>query len=136
MLDTVALVLAVLLVVAALALAAVALAGLLQRLPRNRWAGVRTPASLASDDAFRVANKVAAAPMLAAAAFCAVGAGALLGLDGWLRPVAVLVAVAAALVTAGAGGALGARAAEAAPSCAPEQCASCTGCSLLDARQG
>ena len=68
---------AVLLGVGAVALAGVGLAGLLGRLPRNRVAGVRTPASLASAEAFRVANRVAAPAVLAGALVLVLGALAL-----------------------------------------------------------
>lgn len=133
-----ALVPAVVLIIAASALATVALASLRERLPRNRWAGVRTPSSLASEDAFRLANKVAGLPLLAAAVFLALGAAASLGLDGALRLTAVPMCVVAALVTAVAGGALGSKAASSvaasAHDCAPQRCATCTGCALVDAQ--
>jgi uncharacterized membrane protein len=38
----------------------VSVLGWQQKLPRNGYAGVRTPATMRSDEAFRVANKVAA----------------------------------------------------------------------------
>ena len=42
-------------------LVTVAVLGARGRLPRNRWIGVRTPVTLASDAAFALANRVAAA---------------------------------------------------------------------------
>lgn len=135
MLGPTALLVAVVLLLAAATLAAVAIASLREVLPRNRWAGVRTPASLASDDAFRTANKVAALPVLTGAVFLVVGAVAALGLDGALQPTAVLMCVLATFVTVAAGGTLGSRAAAmvaAAEQCAPQRCASCTGCALVD----
>jgi len=48
----------------------VGFAGLLGRLPRNRWAGVRTPSSLASDHAFTLANRVAGPAVLAGGTCC------------------------------------------------------------------
>ncbi|MDN5930575.1 MAG: SdpI family protein, partial [Pseudonocardia sp.] len=56
------LVIAALLVLAGLVLLAVAVLGARGRLRRNRWVGVRTAETLASEAAFAVANRVAAAP--------------------------------------------------------------------------
>ncbi|MGH3918901.1 MAG: SdpI family protein, partial [Pseudonocardiaceae bacterium] len=50
------------------ALLTVGLLGWRQRLPRNRFAGIRTPATLRSEAAFVAANRVAAPPVLAAGA--------------------------------------------------------------------
>ncbi len=55
----------VILILAGLALIAVAVASWQERLPRNSLAGVRTPSTMRSDQAFKVANKVAA-PLTAA----------------------------------------------------------------------
>ncbi len=128
-----ALVVAVILFVAAAALGAVAVLSLREELPRNRWAGVRTPASLVSDEAFRAANKAAALPILAGGLFLALGAVAVLSMNGLLRPIAVLMCVVATLLAVGAGGALGSRAAAATPGCAPQRCSTCTGCALSEA---
>ncbi|MGH3985268.1 MAG: SdpI family protein [Pseudonocardiaceae bacterium] len=103
-----------------------------QRLPRNRFAGVRTPATLRSDAAFIAANRVAALPVLAAGAVCAAGGGLALGADGWALTVIVAVAGAGAVGLLLAGGLLGHRVAAAIP--APTGgCAGCTcsgaGCS-------
>ncbi|WP_037177137.1 SdpI family protein [Rhodococcus sp. UNC363MFTsu5.1] len=105
---------ATVLFVVALAIGVVAVAGITGRLPRNRWAGVTTPEALASDDAFRLANRIAAPTMAAAALLLVIGGvGALaFGTAGGLLTVAV--ALVAALVTAGYGGSMGARAAAAA----------------------
>ncbi|MFC7448436.1 SdpI family protein [Rhodococcus daqingensis] len=105
---------ATVLFVVALAAGGVAVAGITGRLPRNRWAGVTTPETLASDDAFRLANRIAAPTMAAAAVLLVIGGlGALaFGTAGGLLSVAV--AVVAALATAGYGGSMGARAAAAA----------------------
>jgi uncharacterized membrane protein len=56
---------AVILMVAGLGLIGVAVASWQERLPRNGLAGVRTPSTMRSDQAFKVANKVAA-PLTAA----------------------------------------------------------------------
>ncbi|MFD4183111.1 SdpI family protein [Rhodococcus sp. NPDC058514] len=105
---------ATVLFVVALAVGGVAVAGIAGRLPRNRWAGVTTPETLASDDAFRLANRIAGPTMAAAALLLVIGGvGALVfGTAGGL--LAVAVAVVAALATAGYGGSMGVRAAVAA----------------------
>ncbi|OLF18286.1 SdpI family protein [Actinophytocola xanthii] len=100
------------------ALVVVGLLGLLERLPRNRFVGVRTPATLRSDRAFLVANKVAGLPVAVAGAV-GVASGAL----GLLASSLVLAAVGfAGLVgIAVAGGMLGHRAGEAVPDEKPAQ---------------
>lgn len=107
--------------------------GLLGRLRPNRFAGVRTPATLRSTEAFTLANKVAAPTVIAAGAVFALGGAVALLADGWLAIGAVLAALVAAFVTAGAGSSLGIRAATALPDPAPASCSSCAGCSLKDA---
>lgn len=102
----------------------VGLLGWRQRLPRNRFAGVRTPATLRSDAAFVAANRVAAPPVLAAGAVCAAGGGLALGADG---PALIMIVGVAGIGAVGlllAGGLLGHRVAAAIPSPA----AGCTGC--------
>ncbi|HSL08422.1 MAG TPA: SdpI family protein [Pseudonocardiaceae bacterium] len=114
----------VVLLVAGGALVTVSLLGWRQRLPRNRFAGVRTPATLRSDAAFIAANRVAAPPVLAAGAVCTAG-GALAFATGG-PALAVIVGV-TGFGTVGlliAGGLLGHRVAAAVPP--PE--ASCSGC--------
>lgn len=121
---------AVVLFVLALAVGVVAVASLSGRLPRNRWAGVRTPASMRNDATFALANKVAGPTMLAAAGLLAIGGVGALLLDTLPGMIGVVVALVAAVVTAGTGGSIGARAAAAA---APEVggCGhSCAACSL------
>jgi len=118
------------LLLAAGALAVVAVLGLTGRLRRNRWAGVRTPATLAGAEAFTVGNRVAAPPMLAAAVLLVLASGGQ-ALDGAVAPVAMVLCVAGAAVLVVVGGVLGNRAA-ASLTCAPERCADCTGCELMD----
>ncbi|MGB8961382.1 MAG: SdpI family protein, partial [Pseudonocardiaceae bacterium] len=60
----VSMLLGVLLLVAGGALITVGLLGWQRRLPRNRFAGIRTPATLRTDAAFSAANRVAAPPVL------------------------------------------------------------------------
>ena len=67
------------LVIAGVALLAISLLGWWQRLPCNRFAGIRTPATLRSDTAFIAANRVAAPPILAAGVICAAAGGLALG---------------------------------------------------------
>ncbi|WP_129975098.1 SdpI family protein [Rhodococcus sp. Q1] len=128
------LIVAVLLFVLALVVGAVGVAALTGKLPRNRWAGVRTPESLRDDAAFALANKVAAPSMLGSAVLLAVGAVASLTLPTVAGIIAVVVTVVAALVTAGAGGSVAARVAAATK---PEETAgcgtSCGACSLRGA---
>lgn len=117
-------VLGVLLLVVGAALLTVGLLGWQRRLPRNRFAGIRTPATLRSDAAFTAANRVAAPPVLAAGSSCALGGALTLGAGGAL--VTVIVAVtgvgtAALLIT---GGLLGHRVATA----VPPPTARCAGC--------
>ncbi|MDQ4092738.1 MAG: SdpI family protein, partial [Actinomycetota bacterium] len=70
----------------------VGLLGWRQRLPRNRFAGVRTPATLRSDAAFIAANRVAAPPVFAAGVICAAGGALALGAAGSALTVIVGVA--------------------------------------------
>lgn len=123
---------AVVLFIAAVALAAVGIAGLTGRLERNRWAGVRTPQSLRDDETFALANKVAAPTMLASAAVLVIGGLAAILLDGALPIVAVIVALAGAFFITAAGGTLGSKAAGALPE--TSGCGtSCGACSLKGA---
>ena len=128
------LIVAVLLFVLAIVVGAVGVAALTGKLPRNRWAGVRTPESLRDDAAFALANKVAAPSMLGAAVLLAVGGVASLTLPTVAGIIAVVVTVVAALITAGAGGSVAARVAAATE---PEEAAgcgtSCGACSLRGA---
>lgn len=53
--------------VASLALLVVGLMGLTGRLPRNHFAGIRTRATLASDEAWREGHRLGSAPLIFAA---------------------------------------------------------------------
>jgi len=110
--------------VVGLVVAAVGVLGWLERLPRNRFAGVRTPATLRDDRAFRLANKVAGPP-LTAAGLVGVVSGAM-GFAAGL--VVVLVGLVGMVAIAVAGGVLGHRAAEALPDEKPELPEGCKGC--------
>jgi hypothetical protein len=124
-----------LLVLVGFALLAVAALGLRRRLPRNRWAGVRTDATLRSEAAFTVANQVAAAPLGAAGAVAVAGGVALLaGASGGLAWALLVVSLVGATVLAGVGGVAGDRAAAAVQpvSLEPSACAgTCAGCDLV-----
>ena len=123
------------LVLVGIALLTVAALGRTRRLPRNRWAGVRTAATLRSDAAFTVANQVAAVPLAAAGAVAMAGAFPLLagapGALAWVLPAVSLVGM---LVLAGVGGVAGDRAAGAVrqPPPPPSSCTgTCAGCALV-----
>lgn len=125
------LIVAVVLIALAVVVAGVGAAGLTGRLPRNRWVGIRTAESVRDDDAFQLANRVAGPTMLAGAALLVIAGFAALTLDGVFAIAAVVVAVAAAMITAGVGGSLGSRAAaalEPAGGCGH----ACTSCSRPD----
>ena len=51
----------------ALALALVGLAGVVERLPRNRWIGLRTPGVRQDDESWRIGHRAAGAVLIAAA---------------------------------------------------------------------
>jgi uncharacterized membrane protein len=127
-------VVSLLLFVLALVVGSVAAASLTGKLPRNRWAGVRTAESMRDDETFTMANKVAGPTTAAAALLLLVGGAAGLMLTGVFSVVAVLACLIAAFVTAGVGGSIGARAAAAKPVDEAGGCGhSCISCSLKDA---
>lgn len=113
------------LLVAAAALGTVGLLGWRRRLPRNRFAGIRTPATLRSDAAFAAANRVAAPTVLAAASVCAIAGTLALGAHDAMLTVIVAVAGAGTVGLLIAGGLLGHRVAAAMP---PSPAAGCSGC--------
>lgn len=120
------------LLLAAVALIAVAVLGARGRLPRNRWAGVRTRRTLASDEAFTLANRVAAAPLGAAGVVALLGGGAVLaGGPLGVTWVVLVVATAGMLGLTGLGGALGERAAARMPAPASACAGVCAGCDLV-----
>lgn len=55
--------------------------GLAERLPRNRFAGLRTPTTMRSDAAFRAANKAAGVPTIIGGIIPLVG-----GIVAWFMP--------------------------------------------------
>ena len=132
----VSVILLLVLLVGAVALGTVAFLGLGGRLKRNSVAGVRTEASMRSDETFAVANKVAGPTTAAAAVLLLIGAVATMAPGGVFGVVAAVLATVAALVTAAYGGAMGTRAAAAVPVEETGGCGhSCISCSLKDACQ-
>ena len=128
------LVVAVVLFILAVVVAAIGVAALAERLPRNRWVGIRTAGTLRDEDAFRLGNRVAAPAILASALILAIGGFAAVAFEGAFAAVATLAAVVAAFVIAGYGASIGARVAVPAP---PEQTGdcghACASCSLKGA---
>jgi uncharacterized membrane protein len=116
--------LGVVLLVAGGALLTVGLLGWRRRLPRNRFAGIRTPATLRSDAAFIAANRVAAPPVLAAGVICVAGGALAFGTDGPALTVTVGLVGAGTVGLLLAGGLLGHRAATAMPP-STTACAAC-----------
>ena len=118
-------------VVFGLLFAVVGFLGMTERLPRNRFGGVRTEATMRSDETFRVANKVAGLPLLVAGLV-----GVLGGVAGFLMPstagtiIATVIGLVGLLLIAMGGGMLGNRAAAAMPveKPKPEVPAGCAGC--------
>lgn len=100
-----------------------------EKLPRDRGAGVRTAATLRSDEAFRVANRVAGMPTVVAGAIGVVG-----GVAALLMPtttglvIASVIGLVGTFVLLAGGGVLGHRAASAIPVPAPATPTGCGGC--------
>ncbi|SDC80683.1 SdpI family protein [Actinokineospora iranica] len=115
--------------VAGLPLLVIGFLGLTERLPRNRFGGVRTAATLRSDEAFRVGNKVAGLPTAVAGLVGVLGAVAGFLVTGTAGALTVsVVALLGLLGITLAAGVLGDRAARAVPEPAPELPAGCAGC--------
>ncbi len=119
-------VLATLILTAGVIIAAVGLLGLFERLPRNRYFGVRTTATLRDAETFRLANKVAGLPNLVAGAV-AIHAGIM----GFLIPntggqlTNLIIGVVGLLGINFGAGVLGHRAAAALPEPEPAACKAC-----------
>ena len=116
-------------VLAGLLVAVVGLLGMRESLPRNRFAGVRTSATLRSDEAFRVANRVAGAPTAVAGLVGVLGGLAALVMPGTGGLVAgVTIGLVGLVAIAVGAGLLGHRAALAVPDRRPLPSAGCGGC--------
>lgn len=109
------------------ALIAVAWLSFQGKLPRNRYVGVRTPATLRSDEAFDVGNRVAAPATAVGGVVALISAVAMVvtgsGTTGLVLAVGGVVGAFSLVFAAGV---LGNRAAEAVP--APEAAGGCGGC--------
>lgn len=114
--------------VVGLVVATVGVLGLRERLPRNRFGGVRTPATLRDDETFRVGNKVAGLPIAVGGAIGVAGGAVALAMTGAAAVVVAVLALLGTVAIAAAGGVLGHRAAEAVPAPEPELPAGCRGC--------
>ena len=103
--------------------------GFRERLTREGGTGVRTQAALRSEEAFKLANRVAGLPTMAGGAI-----SVLAGLAGLAMPTtgglisAALAGVLAMLLLVMGGGILGNRAALTVPAPAPAAPAGCSGC--------
>ncbi len=122
-----------LLVLAGLMLLCVGVLGARSRLRRNRWMGVRTRATMRSDAAFALGNRVGAAPAGAAGLVALLGGVVLLfGADGGLDWVVLAVSAIGALGMAGFAGVVGDRAAAGLVSTPVAGCGgACAGCDLV-----
>lgn len=137
---TVRLVVGSLLVLVGLALLVVAALGARSVLRRNRWVGVRTQATLASETQFVAANRAAAVPVGAAGLVAAVGGAFLLVDDGAvLNWVVLTISLLGVLGMTIVGGLVGERAAALTPAPAPfaASCGgACAGCDLIEGCRG
>jgi SdpI/YfhL protein family len=133
--PTLRLILGAVLVAVGAVLVVTAVLGARSRLRRNRWVGVRTAATLASDAAFTAANRAGALPSGAAGVIALAGGAALLGgTAGALGWVLLAISVVGTGVLAGVGGLVGDRAAAGVvpPSPFSAACAgTCAGCDLV-----
>jgi SdpI/YfhL protein family len=124
-----------LLVLAGLAMLVVAALGARSVLRRNRWVGVRTTATLASETQFVAGNRAAAVPV-GAAGVVATGGGAFLLVGGTavLDWVVLTISLLGLLALAVLGGLVGHRAAARTPAPNPfaASCGgTCAGCDLV-----
>ena len=125
------LVVAVILFVLAAATLATGVAGLTGRLPRNRWVGVRTEQTVSDDRAFALANRVAAPTTIAAAALLGIGGAVALFFENLFVVLAIGTTIIAAVIVAGIGASLGARAAAATANVGTGSCGhACGSCTL------
>jgi uncharacterized membrane protein len=106
---------AIVLVLAGLVIVWLAIRSWQGRLTRNYVAGVRTPSTMRSDEAFRLANKVAAPFSLAGGLLFAVTGVLAAVVPEHTASVVLVTGVATAAVVMIVGGVLGVRAARSAP---------------------
>ncbi len=113
------------LLLAGVALVMVGALGWRGRLPRNRFAGVRTAATMRSPEAFAVGNRVAGPPTVAAGVVLALGGGFAVAATGPTAAVVAAVCTVGGLALVVAGGLLGHRSASALAGATPARCANC-----------
>ena len=124
--SVVSIVVSVCVFVLALVWLVVGVAGLIGRLPRNRYFGVRTDSTMASAEAFTLANRIAAPGTLGAALILVAGGALTLAVDSGWSVVFGLVALVAGVLIVGAVSGYAVRAADAV---APADDAGCSCCS-------
>ena len=125
------LVLAIVLWVLGLVVAATGIAGLLEKLPPNRFVGIRTPEAVKNAQTWALANRVAGPTTALAGTLLIVGGFAAVGIGGLVGIAIAGVAFATAVGTAGFGAAIATKAAKAQGEVG--NCGSaCGGCSLKD----
>ena len=133
---TVRLVVGSLLVLAGLALVAVAVLGARSVLRRNRWVGVRTAATLASETQFVAGNRAAAVPVGAAGVVAAVGGAFLLvstaAVLNWVVLTISLLGVSGLTVVGGLVGDQAAALTQAPAPFAASCGGACAGCDLIE----
>ncbi len=98
----------------------------LGRLPRNRRFGVRSDETMRSDEAFTLANRVAAPGMIAAAVILLLGGLLAVGVDGSWSVLFAVAGILAAVFLVGLVSAAGIRAAAAVPA-DDDGCGCCSG---------
>ncbi|WP_296390895.1 SdpI family protein [Williamsia sp.] len=101
--------------------------GLMRRLPRNRFVGIRTPVTLRSDETFAVAHVVAGPGLVGGAVILALAGVIGIGSGGGVGLAFALVGLVAALVILGAASSFGLRAAARVPDW-EESCGTGGGC--------
>lgn len=122
---------AIVFLVSAVVLGGVSGLALAGKLPRNRWVGLRSAATLRDEATFRSANRVAAPAQSGAAVVLVLGAVGALLLDGGAALVTVIAAPIVALVLMAVGAGIGQRVAGAMPAPDLGSCGnSCGACSL------
>lgn len=124
--NAVSIAVAVLLFVLAGLWAVVGIRGLRGTLPRNRWIGVRSAETMRSDEAFRIANRIAGPGTLGAGLILALGGIATLAVPGGWALAFGLVALVAALAMIGLVSGIGVRAAATVPA-DDNGCSCCSG---------
>lgn len=113
-------------VVCGLAFAVLGFLGMSERLPRNRFGGVRTSATMRSDETFRVGNKVAGLPLMVAGLVGVLGGGAAFLMPSRAGSIAaVAIGLLGMFVIVAGGGLLGHRAAEQVREPVPAGCGGC-----------